>query len=339
MNMMKYCPECYKELPPNSPTCPFCDYKTGNGDPLEQPAPGFLKTPKTDSFIPPEQTMLSLLLLVIFFWGINITATILPIFLDIGTLRNILIAGISSQVLTRIMIGVWATQEQSLKKGITTTQKVGSFALALIPVAAIISFLQAARTMVRKDKIAHLSIGSISAAILMSILLFGTREGVAAFTRGERINSSAQSTQNPSVAALYIDSTDLPPTATTRTYVSGCRNPSSVVAEEEGEIIEICGEVTNYGQIDCKTCPLGFYSFIKIDHSFQIVSYDWKFSFAWKGRCLLVSDAVELLGERPVFVFGKGDGYAGTECITDKRGELICEGGKYFQDYYSCGPR
>ena len=27
MNMMKYCPECYKELPPNSAVCPYCGYE------------------------------------------------------------------------------------------------------------------------------------------------------------------------------------------------------------------------------------------------------------------------------------------------------------------------
>jgi len=42
------------------------------------------------------------------------------------------------------------------------------------------------------------------------------------------------------------------------------------------------------------------------------------------------------LGETPVFQFGKGEGYAGTECTTDAQGELVCESGYYFQDYFSC---
>ncbi|MCJ7718146.1 MAG: hypothetical protein MUO54_16725, partial [Anaerolineales bacterium] len=81
------------------------------------------------------------------------------------------------------------------------------------------------------------------------------------------------------------------------------------------------------------TCPLGFYSFIKLDSSFLIVSYDWRFSFAWLEECLLVSDKVEILGDDPVFVFGKGKGYSGAECYTDTLGELVCDGVVYFQEY------
>lgn len=121
MNMMKYCPECYKEIPPESPSCPFCGYKTGNGD--EDETPQILETPKTDSYIPPEQTVLSLLLLLIFFWGINIALTVLPIFLNFGTTKNILIAAIVSQVSSRALVGIWAFAEVSLKKGSIYKQK------------------------------------------------------------------------------------------------------------------------------------------------------------------------------------------------------------------------
>ncbi len=348
MNMMKYCPECYKELPPNSPNCPFCGYKTGNGDDLVQPSPGFLKTPKTDSFLPPEQTFLSLLLLVIFFWAVNISATVLPIYFNAGTLRNILIAGIGSQLITRIMIGFWAAEEQSLKKDSTTNQKIGAFFLALVPIGGIMAFLQAARTSIRRDRISNISIASISAVIIMSILLYGSKEGITALSSGEANASKPEATLDPAVAALYDNGesenpteevpTEIPPTPTQRSYVDGCRNPNSVTLDEVGDIVDICGRVTNYGEIDCETCPLGYYSFIRIDKNFQIVSYDWKFTFAWLGDCMAVSDVVEILGEKPVFVFGKGEGYAGTECITDSRGELNCDGGFYFQDYFGCDP-
>jgi len=339
MNMMKYCPECYKELPPNSSTCPFCGYKTGNGTEQEK-SPGFLKTPQTDSYLPPEQTFLSLLLLVILFWGLNISAAVFPVFINAGTLKNILIAGITSQVLTRALIGIWAVEEQSLKKDVTTSKKIGAFFLSLIPFAGIMSFLQAARTAIRKDRISNLSIASISAVVIMSILLFGTKEGIEELTSGGSETPDPNATLDPAVAALYenvtIVPTDPPPTATVRTFRGGCRNPNSVTIDEEDEIVEVCGRVTNFGDIDCEACPLGFYSFIKLDQKFQIVSYDWKFSFAWLGDCMRVSDVVENLGDEPVFVFDKGEGYAGTECITDAQGELVCDGGFYFQDYFDC---
>ena len=105
--MMKYCPECYKELPPDSTSCPFCGFKTGNGNSEDQEAPKIIKAPQTDSYIPPEQTVLSLLLLLIFFWGINLAFTTLPLFLNFGTVKNLIIAAIISQVLSRAMIGFW----------------------------------------------------------------------------------------------------------------------------------------------------------------------------------------------------------------------------------------
>jgi hypothetical protein len=286
---------------------------------------------------------LSFLLLALVFWGINIAAAVFPIFIGSGSLRNILIAGITSQVITRALIGIWAVEEQSLKKDATTSKKVSAFILAIIPIAAIPSFLQAARTAIRKDRISNLTIASISAVIIMSILLFGTREGLTDLTTWGSSTPDPNATVDPAVAALYenvtIEPTELPPTATPRVYRGGCRNPSSIAQDEVGDVVEVCGKVTNYGDIDCEACPLGFYSFIKLDSEFQIVSYDWRFSFAWLGDCMRVSDEVSLLGEEPVFVFDKGEGYAGTECITDAQGELVCDGGFYFQDYFECENR
>ena len=338
MNMMKYCPECYKELPPDSPSCPFCGYKTDNDEDHDPGPPKILKTPKTDSYIPPEQTLLSMLLLVIFFWGINIALTVLPIFLNAGTTQNLLIACISSQVLTRAMIGLWAYEEQSLKKDQTLSKKLGSFLLSFIPLGDMISFQGAAKTMVRKERLTNLSIASIAAAIIMSIMLYATADGISELTADP--DSVAVLRKNKPDSSQSGNSEGITSTSSTpqsaRTYPSDCRDPSSVKASEEGKIIEVCGKVTNFGDIDCKSCPLGFYSFITLNRTFQIISYDWRFSFAWLGDCMRVSDEVEILGDDPVFQFGKGEGYAGTECITDSRGELVCDGGIYFQDYFYC---
>lgn len=335
MNMMKYCPECYKEIPSDSPSCPFCGYKTGNGYENDEGIAKLLKTPETDSYLPPEQTVLSLLLLLIFFWGINIAITVLPIYLNAGTLNNILIAGIFSQVLTRGLIGFWAFEEISLKKDIKVNQKIGSFLLTFIPIGAIFPFLHASRTMIRKDRLSTLSISSIAAVIIMTILLFGTAEGISKLTQGEELpliplrasigrvrpieSSNSSSSENMSETSLGNQ--------------SECRDPASVTIYEQGEILDICGKVTNYGDIDCPSCPSGFYSFIRLDDSFQIVSYDWHFSISWLEKCLLVTDKIEILGDIPVFVFSKDKG---AECYTDNQGELVCDGVDYFQEYQGC---
>jgi hypothetical protein len=337
MNMMKYCPECYKELPPDSASCPFCGYKTGNNLDQDHEARQILKTPQTDSYITPEQTVLSLLLLVIFFWGINIALTVLPIFLDAGTTRNLLIAGITSQVLTRILIGIWALEEQSLKKDQTTNKKIGAFLLTFIPIGGIFSFLNAAKTIIRKDRLTNLTISSVFAAIIMSVLLYATADNISALASGSEISAAVSDTTPDPALQEVINETATPiPTPTTRVYLDGCRNPASITTAEEGNITEVCGKITNFGIYECATCPQGFYSFIKLDGAFQIVSYDWRFSFTWLGKCVRVSDVVEILGEDPIFVFNRSEGCTGTECITDVGGELVDDGGIYFQDYFKC---
>jgi hypothetical protein len=276
--------------------------------------------------------------MTIFFWGLNIAITVLPIFLNEGTLGNILIAGITSQVITRIMVGFWALEEQSLKKDQTTAKKIGSFLLTFVPIGGIYSFLRAAKTMIRKERLPMMAITSIASVLIMALMLYGTAEDIFNLTNDSKpsaaiIESIIKPTDTPSVNRVKATIAAL---ESSLDYDNGCREPASIMADEVGEIIEVCGKITNYGDIECKNCPLGFYSFIKLDGVFQIVSYDWRFSFAWLGDCIKVSDEVELLGDAPVFQFGKGEGYAGTECITDSRGELVCDGGIYFQDYYSC---
>jgi len=335
MNMMKYCPECYKEIPPESPSCPFCGYKTGNGLENEDGIAQLLKTPETDSYLPPEQTILSLLLLLIFFWGINIAITVLPIYLNAGTIKNILIAGISSQVLTRGLIGFWAFEEISLKKDIKVNQKIVSFLLTFIPLGAIFSFLHASRTMIRKDRLSTLSISSIAAVIIMTILLFGTSEGISKLTAGEELpliplRASLGRIRPTEFSNSSSSETSSETSGSNQIY---CRDPASVTIDEQGEILDVCGKVTNFGDIDCPACPSGFYSFIKLDDSFQIVSYDWHFSISWLEKCLLISDKIEILGDIPVFVFSKDKG---TECYTDNQGELVCDGVNYFQEYQGC---
>ncbi|MCJ7733042.1 MAG: hypothetical protein MUP11_00710 [Anaerolineales bacterium] len=274
--------------------------------------------------------MLSLLLLLIFFWGINIAFTVLPIFLNIGTIKNLLIAGISSQVITRALVGIWALEELSLKKDVTTNKKIGSFLLSFIPIGGIFTFLNAARTIIRREKISNLSIASIASALIMTIMLYASKDGIAEISGGgvDKITS----TPNPGVIIITPDDTDIPATATQRTYATGCRNPNSVTIDEVEDNVEVCGKVTNFGVIECQSCLLGFYSFLKLDGKFQVISYDQHFSFTWLGKCLRISDDVEILGEVPIFQFRKGD----SECSKDTHGELVCKDDNYFKDYFDC---
>jgi hypothetical protein len=332
MNMMKYCPECYKELPPNSASCPFCGYRSA---PEEQPqangtTPQKIRTPLVDSYIPPEQTMLSLLLLMIFFWGINIAITAIPIFLDAGTIRNILIAGISSQVVTRVIIGLWAVEEQSLKRDSTTNKQVAYFLLAFIPLGGIYAFLHAARTTVRKDRLSNMTISAIFSVLLMSVILFASQDGITTLITGQP-PESVEDRPDPTQTVIVVENTEIPPTPTLRVYQGGCRNPSSVTPDEEGEEITVCGTVTNFGDNKCENCPNGFFSYIKLDGDFQIVSYNYHFSFAFLDDCIAVKDKVEIYGDEAVFQYNDGE-----ECTTNEDGELVCDEGTYFQDYTRC---
>lgn len=333
--MMKYCPECYKELPPNSAVCPYCGYRTGNGD--DQIPAGILQTPQVDSYIPPEQTVLSLLLLIIFFWGLNIAGAALPIFFDIGSKRNILIAAIASQVLTRLLIGFWAVEEISLKHDATAKSKLSAFLLALVPIGDIFSSLHAARTAIRKNRLPVLSTASIAAVAVMSLVLYQTSEQVVNLLNGEDI-ASVPATPTPTEEVA--EATEVIPTAiptpTLQAYFNGCRNPLAVTADEEGDYVEICGEITNFGVIECESCPLGFYSFVKLEGEFQVVSYEWFFTHAFLRRCVKIKDNVELLGNTPAFVFSKAEGCIGDECETDFHNGLIDDGGIYFQPFDGC---
>jgi len=337
MNMMKYCPECYKELPPDSASCPFCGYKNDADINSEPEVPKILKTPKTDSFIPPEQTLLSFLLLSIFFWGINIGLTIFPIFLNEGTVTNLLIAGITAQILTRVLIGIWSIEEQSLKRDQNASKKAGAFLLTFIPFGGIYSFISAAKTMIRRDRLSNLTIGAVASAVIVSILLISTADEISILATGSELKlGGRKTTLNSTQVSGTAGNLATMPTMTVKAYQDGCRNPSSITINEEGRKRTICGKITNFGHIECEDCVKGYYSFIKLDGDFQIISYDWRFSFVWRDRCVQVTDKIEILGEDPAFVFDKSEGCVGDECEVDTNGELINDGGVYFKEYTDC---
>jgi hypothetical protein len=109
-----------------------------------------------------------------------------------------------------------------------------------------------------------------------------------------------------------------------------------VTADDVGELIEVCGKVTNFGTVACPECARGGYSFLKLDKEFLIVTYEWVFGEDWLEACLVAADTVEMLGAEPVFVFGLGEGYAGSECSYDDSGQMTCDAGDYFLPYFMC---
>ncbi len=345
MNVMKFCPECYKELPPNATTCPFCGFDTGNGEAEKTFQSPLQAAAEVSSRIPIEQTILSLLILLLLFWGLSAAASLLPAFINPSYLRWILYIVIGVQVILRIPIGMWALQEQLFHKNLSIEKKFGNFLLAFIPLGAIISFYHAAKNIVRTKRLSEIFIGSLGALAAAALLTVSTADLILGL----------ESISDPSIPPAAAVLTEIPTTEPEESahqetaenteeaeVVPGplldmdCQDPASVLPSDEGKNLTVCGKVTNYGDIKCADCPNGYYSYIKLDGEFQIISYDWQFTFAWLGDCLKVADDVEILGEKPVFVFGKGEGYAGTECNNDLQGELVCDGGMYFQDYFGC---
>ena len=115
-----------------------------------------------------------------------------------------------------------------------------------------------------------------------------------------------------------------------------CTSPWSIGKADVGKIIEVCGRVTNVGTVPCPSCALGEYSFINLDDSFLIISYDSTFHSDWINYCFKVSDTVEMLGSDPVFVISEAEGYAGSKCTTYQDGTILCLGGDYFKLYFGC---
>jgi hypothetical protein len=290
-----------------------------------------------------------LLLIFLVFWGINITAVGLPFFIDAVSRRNLLIALISSQVVTRTMIGIWAVEEVSLKNRPTLQAKLGAFLLAFIPLGDIYPSLHAARTVIRKDRVSILSIASVATVMMMTLVLFRTSDQIRNLASGidlrdlsavvtllpEEVTNGGGATVEEENPSNNSQDPATGPTDTPKPYINGCRNSRSVTADEEGEYLELCGEITNFGVKDCDTCPLGYYSFLRLDGKFQIVSYEWRFTHAWLKKCVKVEDTLQLLGGIPAFVFNTGEGCIG-DCVHDFHGGLIDDGGAYFQPFDGC---
>lgn len=151
----------------------------------------------------------------------------------------------------------------------------------------------------------------------------------------EDINVTKIITPSPSQLTLTTKSTELSYSSSNESN-STCNSPRLIDKADVGKLIEICGRVTQVGNIPCTSCALGEYSYLQIDKTFLIISYDSTFHDEWINNCFKVSDTVEMLGSDPVFVIQEEEGYAGSKCTTYQDGTILCLGGDYFKLYFGC---
>jgi len=358
---MKYCPECDELIPLDAVYCQYCGINTqdpddktnrisGSNEPDEGSDARSKSIPRQQ--IPFLQVLVSLLLLLVTFWGLSLSLTALPIFIDPSFTDYLLTVGISVQVALRILIAYLAIDGRYAQGRGTLEGKIATAILSFIPVGALYSFLYAARSISQRRQLPTLMSSSIGASALAAVLVISTYSplsGVAAEIGTETIpvvenNPTRKETVQSATATSTISPTSDEPTLevsnpqVASSSENGCISPAEVSIDMEGETIEVCGKVTNYGELDCEWCPKGKVSYILLDKSFRIISYDWEFTFAWLGDCLKVSDTVETFGGKPVLNFSRGEGYSGSKCYNDSQGELICNEGGYFQNYDKCSP-
>lgn len=354
---MKYCPVCDELIPLDAVYCQYCGVNTqnpeeGQGE-KESDADGAGSPSRPDSTAytpaPFGIVMVNLLLLLATFWGLSLAITILPVFIDPAYTNLIPAVGIGTQVVLRIGIAFLAISGRYHQKIGTLEGKIATFILAFIPLGALYSFLYAARGLSNRRYLPTLTSSALGASALSAVLMVATYAPLTGYAA--QIDTAApiplpdsepvpQNTPLPNTTATP---TDIPTVIVSNPQITHenspsdrCNSPSIVTMGDSGKNIEVCGRVTNYGELDCPDCPSGNVSYILLDKSFKIISYDWEFTFAWLGDCIKVSDTVEVFGAEPVFNFSRGEGYSGSECYTDSQGELVCEDGGYFQSYTGC---
>lgn len=351
---MKYCPVCDELIPLDAVYCQYCGVNTQNPEESsrEDSADAEEHTSRSKNISPAapapfSHVLVSLLLLLVTFWGLSLSITLLPAFIDPAYTYLIPTIGIATQLVLRIVIAILALQGRYHQKIGSIEGKIATFILAFIPLGALYSFLYAARWLSNRKFLPTLTSSAVGSAAVTAVLFISTYTpltGLAAQIDTaapipvnepiERNTPVPQVTKTPTKIPTVIVSN--PQVTDSRTSTSPCNPPAFVTVEDEGKKIEVCGEVTNYGTLDCPSCPSGNVSYILLDRTFKVISYDWEFTFAWLGDCIRVSDTVEVFGAEPVFNFSRGEGYSGTECFTDSQGELVCEGGGYFQTFDGC---
>ncbi len=349
---MKYCPKCDELIPLDAVYCQYCGVNTQNPeeDPRSQSqdheaatkGPG-AKLMDRSTPVPFSHVLISLFLLLITFWGLSISLTVLPIYIDPSYSDYLLPAAIGTQVLFRAVVAVLAVDGRYFERAGSIEGKIALVLLSFIPLGALYSFLYAARSLSRHRFISALSSSAVGSVAVTAILMASAYSPLTEVVKNEN-SLPLPTTIEP--MKTHTPTSVLPtPEKEATEELSGiqftdpetaCVSPEDVSVYDEGETISVCGEVTNYGELDCPDCSYGNPSYIILDGVFTVISYDWHFTFGWLGDCLKITDNVEIVSGRPVFYFSRAEGYTQAKCKTNKYNELICEKGGYFKDYDGC---
>jgi len=110
-------------------------------------------------------------------------------------------------------------------------------------------------------------------------------------------------------------------------------DPRDITAADKGSVVEICGTIIDEGTQDS---PYGVLDYVTFECDFNVISSYWNF-YSYEGLCLRAKDTVELMGSRPVFVYGAREGYAGSKCAAKSDGTLNCDSRDYFLMDEGCG--
>jgi len=355
---MKYCPKCDSVIHEDAIFCQYCGHNTLQAPPdetVEAPEPETpqkKRGPRLMQTITPVKTVFGVIFLLLGLWGLTISTAALLLYLKPDLATAMLLISLIPQMILRGFFAYWAVEDREISSTMGMGGKITLMIMAFIPLLSILTYVYTSRGLIRKDRFDFVTASAVVITVGTAVIATVTHQYLTPvlepLASGVPLNMTTPALNEPTsenaesdpevteIAQLETPVQSTPFSEKGASIPSSCVSPSTVELNDEGETMAVCGQVTNYGVIDCDTCPLGMYSFIKLDGTFQIVSYDWRFSYAWLDDCLKIADEVEILGEKPVFVFGKGEGYAGTECTTDARGELICEGGEYFQEFEGC---
>lgn len=110
--------------------------------------------------MPGGKVFLGFLLLILSNWSIG--------FIVFFMFGNALSVGMVSNLLARIIIGVWAVKDRSYNKDYSNLRKLGVFLLAFIPIGSWYAITYAARFIVRKKQL-NILIFSIILLIILTV--------------------------------------------------------------------------------------------------------------------------------------------------------------------------
>ncbi len=172
-------------------------------------------------------------------------------------------------------------------------------------------------------------IRAVQSAIEQTQTISAKTEGLL---KKDNSEENTASTQRPAEYAFLRPTV----TKTSNSNRNQSKRASEVTSNLAGQSIEICGKVTFYGEEKCPECINGFFSYLILDKSFYIISYEWTFSTSWIDSYFIAKDKVEMMGSKPIFVYGGNEGWDGSECEIMPDGTLSCDVGDYFKFVSNC---